>query len=483
MTKLDSRGEPSMEEILASIRRIIAEDPPGSRLQPATSFGSMPMSSALGSAPTSPAPSQPTTSGLSREAFLRSQRLPDPVTADAAVSSAVTVEASSATKADADAQAEKINSSEAASVTDKISSSSSNASAADDVAPVEGEKKEAGKEAEAAPAQAPVAEAMADEPLAKAETASQTAAESIDAQLLDLLGEDDDIQTVEPEEPASKSVADHGASGPGFVQSHISSSSARPGFTVSRIGFGTGAPISSDKKDPFELELGPSPFAAKSTAKSDASSSASVGERRTPHASSADASAAASEALARVRAAAPSSAAFGAGPSSQPSINATDYRHDQHRAIDRHPPFESPDVAATIGPASQRNASAERATSSSDRMRSSANPFPFAHASRDAPQMRAPHATSGAATSGATDLPEQFAELKPLAQSSGSLTIFGEGSEGGALSQRSLEDTVADLLRPMLKSWLQENMPKILERALRREMSERGLEGHKAAAE
>ncbi len=34
MTKLDPAGEPSMDEILASIRRIIAEEPPGSRAQP-----------------------------------------------------------------------------------------------------------------------------------------------------------------------------------------------------------------------------------------------------------------------------------------------------------------------------------------------------------------------------------------------------------------------------------------------------------------
>jgi len=44
---------------------------------------------------------------------------------------------------------------------------------------------------------------------------------------------------------------------------------------------------------------------------------------------------------------------------------------------------------------------------------------------------------------------------------------------------RPMEDAVADLLRPLLKTWLAENMPKILERALRREMSERLLPGQK----
>jgi cell pole-organizing protein PopZ len=37
---------------------------------------------------------------------------------------------------------------------------------------------------------------------------------------------------------------------------------------------------------------------------------------------------------------------------------------------------------------------------------------------------------------------------------------------------RSLEDTVADLLRPMLRDWLDANMPRIVEKALRVELAE-----------
>jgi cell pole-organizing protein PopZ len=48
---------------------------------------------------------------------------------------------------------------------------------------------------------------------------------------------------------------------------------------------------------------------------------------------------------------------------------------------------------------------------------------------------------------------------------------------------RPMEDAVADLLRPLLKTWLAENMPKIVERALRREMSERLLPGQKSQKE
>lgn len=39
-----------------------------------------------------------------------------------------------------------------------------------------------------------------------------------------------------------------------------------------------------------------------------------------------------------------------------------------------------------------------------------------------------------------------------------------------APSSRSLEDVVADMLRPMLQKWVQENMPRIMEKALRSEM-------------
>lgn len=39
-----------------------------------------------------------------------------------------------------------------------------------------------------------------------------------------------------------------------------------------------------------------------------------------------------------------------------------------------------------------------------------------------------------------------------------------------AASARTLEDVVADMLRPMLQQWVQENMPRIMEKALRSEM-------------
>jgi cell pole-organizing protein PopZ len=40
--------------------------------------------------------------------------------------------------------------------------------------------------------------------------------------------------------------------------------------------------------------------------------------------------------------------------------------------------------------------------------------------------------------------------------------------EGG----RTLEDTVAEMLRPMLKQWLETNMPRIVEKALKGEIAD-----------
>jgi cell pole-organizing protein PopZ len=37
---------------------------------------------------------------------------------------------------------------------------------------------------------------------------------------------------------------------------------------------------------------------------------------------------------------------------------------------------------------------------------------------------------------------------------------------------RTLEDTVAELLRPMLRQWLETNMPRIVEKALKTELGD-----------
>jgi cell pole-organizing protein PopZ len=40
----------------------------------------------------------------------------------------------------------------------------------------------------------------------------------------------------------------------------------------------------------------------------------------------------------------------------------------------------------------------------------------------------------------------------------------------GPVSSKSLEDSVKEMLRPMLKQWLDENMPRVLTAALREEL-------------
>ena len=70
--------------------------------------------------------------------------------------------------------------------------------------------------------------------------------------------------------------------------------------------------------------------------------------------------------------------------------------------------------------------------------------------------------------------------LRPLRFSPPS--VANEASDAAA-PPRTMEDTVAELLRPMLRNWLAENMPKIVERALRKEIEDSSSPEHKAAAE
>lgn len=70
-------------------------------------------------------------------------------------------------------------------------------------------------------------------------------------------------------------------------------------------------------------------------------------------------------------------------------------------------------------------------------------------------------------------------ESPQSAPSSSAVSSVPDSSAG----VRTMEDTVADLLRPMLRNWLSENMPRIVERALRKELEESNRSEHKSAAE
>lgn len=53
------------------------------------------------------------------------------------------------------------------------------------------------------------------------------------------------------------------------------------------------------------------------------------------------------------------------------------------------------------------------------------------------------------------------------------------GPAGGAAPARTLEDAVADMLRPMLQQWVADNMPRIIEKALRTEVAKSTKPGSK----
>jgi len=60
----------------------------------------------------------------------------------------------------------------------------------------------------------------------------------------------------------------------------------------------------------------------------------------------------------------------------------------------------------------------------------------------------------------------QETQVSPVQRDATELTPVGQAPV------KTLEDTVVDLLRPMLRTWLDENMPRIVEKALRVELSE-----------
>jgi cell pole-organizing protein PopZ len=74
------------------------------------------------------------------------------------------------------------------------------------------------------------------------------------------------------------------------------------------------------------------------------------------------------------------------------------------------------------------------------------------------------------------EAPEPDPRPQPAAPSTLPATIPAQGSMP---VNRTLEDAVADMLRPMLQQWVAENMPRIIERALRTEVAQTVKPGHK----
>ena len=477
MSRLEMNAEPSMEEILASIRKIIAEEPPGSRAGPSSArMGALsPATSAPAGAP-SPAPT-PQRGFMSREAFMRSSAPPDaddnapvfaPPTSEPSSESNVAVEPSVSATAPEQKSSEttapsKISNGHDTSPADR-SLNSTNA----------------------------IGRARAADPEenSKAASAPEPEAKSIEAQLADLLG--DELQAL--------NGAQHGDADAGIATSfdvdagsvaieEPAAPEPRPGFTVSRIGFTNGSAETGEGGDPFAFDLGPSPFSSHSPEEFWA-------ERQKPEFESS------SKKPLRIE----SKPSAGDGDSASTPA-ATDKTSAPAPAAQTSELFAVPSVAATLGP-----------HRTLEPLSAAFQPAPFEHRSSEYRPSEEPsfkhrsyeqqsfenrsfeNRPFGNRTFGDrlfengsfehqanTPAPETASESEKARNSSIRAEFRGERLERmlqpapieEAVPDRLMEDAMADLLRPLLRTWLAENMPKIVERALRREMTERLLPGQK----
>ena len=476
MSRLEMNAEPSMEEILASIRKIIAEEPPGSRaVSSSARMGALsPAPSALAGAP-SPAPT-PQRGFMSREAFMRSSAPPEPddnapvftpptsqpsSEASGAVESSISVTASEQKSSETSAPSKNANGHDTSSAERSLNSTNATGRA----------------------------RAADPEENSKAASAPEPKAKSIEAQLADLLG--DELQAL--------NGAQHGDADAGIATSfdvdagsvaieEPAAPEPRPGFTVSRIGFTNGSAETGEGGDPFAFDLGPSPFSSHSPEEFSA-------ELQKPAFESSD------KPL-RIE----SKPSAGDGESASTPA-ATDKTSAPASAAQTNELFAVPSVAATLGPhrtleplsAAFQPTPFERGSSE---YRPSEEPS-FEHRSyeRQSFENRSfENRPFGNRTFGDrlfengsfdhhanTTAQETASESENARNSSVRAEFRGERLERmlqpapieEAVPDRLMEDAMADLLRPLLRTWLAENMPKIVERALRREMTERLLPGQK----
>lgn len=482
MTRLDATSEPSMEDILASIRKIIAEDPPGSR--PALTPSPSPLQ------PQNAAPQQAARTA-ERDPFAAFARRNNDSTSTPSPSYAPSPEPYLKTSPQKPAASEFGNEPFFAPRSPASSSSIEQApSAPSRIEPSFGPR---------ASAPAPAAD-VAEEP------ASPAVDVSVDAQLSDLLGETASVAI----QPASVSPAPMAASpAPRFgdrmagrvapapspesradtamplVSSATSApQDARPGFTVSRDGF-VAAPddkASPAEPDPFDFDLGPSPFLAKPEA---TAATAAPAPAPAPTGNSLTARMSASS-LQRISA--PSVAATVADASNI-QVESEPEKVPETGAASPEPfapvapvaGMAAPSVAATLAPTSFEPTPAAEPVGRF--IPANAAVEASKTVDRDVLEVVAPKLS--AADSAPIEVVRVAAEVDaqeptPSMSPSSSTAIAVHHAEG---HMRTMEETVAELLRPMLKSWLAENMPRIVERALRRELAEQMMLDKKDAAE
>lgn len=370
-------------------------------------------------------------------------------------------------------------------------------------------------------------------------TAPAPRALSIDDQLLELLG--DAPQPVGATKPIglstgptadfiAKMTARPVKAQPVEIPAPVAANAAakpetRPGFTVHRDRFVPSSPIEAAPSDPYDFNLGPSPFASRpahlredrvadettvpiAPAYGLRDTPAGFGSliptrhfddtraaahtyvtppvvETTPVAVSAPepAAAAHAETVMTAQSVVPDvdavlasiEAADVAGPSTAPAVDETLPGHAASAAEDASPEVATPQDA--VSPVDLQEAPVARPVH--DEVIIVAEPAadvatPVLQAQYEAVNNRETPAVSAAGSP---------ASSQAITSQAMTTNDYHAASYGHPLAERTMEDTVAELLRPMLKSWLAENMPKIVERALRKEIAERNLIEHKTAAE
>jgi len=481
MSRLEPNVEPTMEEILASIRRIIAEDTSGSRTVPPPAPPHAQPSPVRPNAGVRPV-TAPQRGFMSRDAFMKtttpsedpgeprfftpvSPQDPIPATNAAPQPASQTSTAKiSPTPQTPDVVKVESKPVETAPVKAK-------ASAELEKSDISSNKTEQDKSIAAEVKAIVEAEQKSLTPEPKSE------AQIIDAQLVELLGEDlkalreaderQDWKNTPTLDAAAKVAPSPEAVAPKPQEPAAKTNGALSTAIASPAAARSETPDARDSADPFAFDLGPSPFLPRAvgekspdqknfaepmpalgTARDDAKPSPTQGWSKTNGAPVFPESVRPSTPSLKNPEPAPPPAAQRPASFAVPSVSAT---LGPHRRLE--PLSESFKPAAL-----EYGKPAERPSDPfplRDFARSAETPVQPARAQIESRLQPAP-------TPPLSSLPPLDAEADPV--------IGGD---------RTMEDAVADLLRPLLKTWLAENMPKIVERALRREMTERLLPGHK----
>jgi len=514
MSRFEPNVEPSMEEILASIRKIIAEDASGSRATPP----SPPATAALSASRPGPAAKSGAASQrgfMSREAFMRSSEDPagqryftpvtphDPIPAAKAASTPkpeierieepaarqTSGEDRKAATTDSGIEAEKVTAK--AEPEPEVHSEPAKLDVKETIEAktvVEEEQKSLTPEpkSEAAVVETPPVETSTDEEI--------RSARDVDLEAFANIPEHRETTAEDRETPRNGSpaaAASRSKFGPEFspigepprderpvpapevkLNGSASAPIASPDAKSARA-----APESNDGNDPFSFDLGPSPFAARMAAekavapKNDSVSAPHEGPLRSLPPRNEDAPRS-DLGWPKINGAANGFAH--SQDTSRPEFSRSDFSrsHAHERAPEAPSParpaasFAVPSVSATLGPHRRLEPLSEAFKPAPQSYPRPETPSLDAFSSRD--YMRHKEDVEPSRAVSDTRLRPEEAQI--------SSDALGNSLTSG---DRTMEDAVADLLRPLLKTWLAENMPKIVERALRREMTERLLPGHK----